>query len=297
MLIYYRLKYVHDLTRTEEVIRDYLSAHMEECARMSQNELAESTYASPSAISRFVRKLGFDSYKQFQLQLVRETGDQPPRDAFVDYNFPFFWSNTDPQVAANIAELYKDAVDRTLALISPERLSRVVDLLYECEFVDMYAVTNNVHTALNFQDKMLTIGRYVSVSIISQTQKYKALASDSHHIGIVISYSGVTPEMVDIAKILKKNNTPIIFIGAVGNHEIARMAEECLFVMDQEDVNVKISYFASHIATQYVLDCVFGCIFKKDYMENMDYHLNMYNTLDPRTRSEPEKKEKTRPDS
>jgi len=159
MLIYYRLKYVHDLTRTEEVIRDYLSAHMEECARMSQNELAESTYASPSAISRFVRKLGFDSYKQFQLQLVRETGDQPPRDAFVDYNFPFFWSNTDPQVAANIAELYKDAVDRTLALISPERLSRVVDLLYECEFVDMYAVTNNVHTALNFQDKMLTIGR------------------------------------------------------------------------------------------------------------------------------------------
>lgn len=282
MNVYYRLKYLENLTNTEKIIKNYILKHMKKTSQLTQDELASQVHCSPSAISRFIKKLSYTSYKEFQIQLIKDLSEDLHKKATIDYNFPFHQNNTQFEISQNIAQLYQDAIHHTLSLIDIEQLRQSVHLLYHAQFIDLYAVTNNVQLALNFQDKMQTIGRYVNVSIISQTQRFMALASDSQHVAIIISYSGKTPEMIKVAQILKKQNTPIIYIGSPNNSIIKRLSTYQLYVTDREDMNVKISYFASHIASQYILDCLFSCIFKIDFEDNMDYHLHSYNPLDPR---------------
>lgn len=282
MNIYYRLKYLDNLTNTEKSIKDFILHNLKETSQLSQEELANKVHCSTSAISRFIKKLSYPHYKEFQIQLIKDLSEDLHKEATIDYNFPFNKNNTQFEISKNIASLYQDAIINTLSLIDSTQLHQVIRLLYHAKFIDIYAVTNNVQLALNFQDKMQTIGRYVNVSIISQTQRYMALASDQNHVAIIISYSGKTPEMIKVAQILKKQNTPFIYIGAPQDSIIKRLSTYQLYVTDREDMNIKISYFASHIATQYILDCLFGCIFKIDFEDNMDYHLNSYNLLDPR---------------
>lgn len=282
MNVYYRLKYLENLTNTEKIIKNYILQNMKKASQLSQEELAQEVHCSTSAISRFVKKLSYSHYKEFQIQLIKDLSEDLHKEALIDYNFPFHKNNTQFEISKNIAHLYQDAITNTLSLIDIEQLHKAVHLLYHAKFIDLYAVTNNVQLALNFQDKMQTIGRYVNVSIISQTQRYMALASDKDHVAIIISYSGKTPEMIKVAQILKKQNTPFIYIGAPQDNIVKRLSTYQLYVTDREDMNIKISYFASHVASQYILDCLFGCIFKIDFEDNMDYHLNSYNLLDPR---------------
>ena len=284
MNVYYRLKYLENLTNTEKVIKEYILLHMKKVSHLSQEELSNEVHCSTSAISRLVKKLEYSNYKEFQIQLIKDLSEDLHKKAAIDYNFPFHKHNTQFEISKNIANLYTDAVTNTLSLIDVEQLHKSVKLLYNARFIDIYAVTNNVQLALNFQDKMQTIGRYVNVSIISQTQRYMALASNNDHAAIIISYTGKTPEMIEIAKILKKQNTPFIYIGSPKESMINHLSTYQLYVTDREDTNIKISYFASHIASQYILDCLFGCIFKIDFENNMDYHLNSYNLLDPRSK-------------
>lgn len=282
MNIYYRLKYLDKLTNTEEIIKDFILHNLKKTSQLSQEELAKEVHCSTSAISRFVKKLSFAHYKEFQIQLIKDLSEDLHKEAIIDYNFPFNKNNTQFEISKNIANLYHDAITHTLSLIDINQLHEAVHLLYHAKFIDCYAVTNNVQLALNFQDKMQTIGRYVNVSIISQTQRYMALASDKNHVAVIISYSGKTPEMIKVAQILKKQNTPFIYIGTPQESIIKRLSTYQLYVTDREHMSIKISYFASHIATQYILDCLFGCLFKIDFEDNMDYHLNSYNLLDPR---------------
>lgn len=282
MNIYYRLKYLENLTNTEDMIKDYILHNMKKTSQLSQDDLAKSIHCSPSAISRFIKKLAYQNYKEFQIQLIKDLSEDLHKEATIDYNFPFNKHNTQFEISKNIASLYHDAISNTLSLIDIDQLYQAVHLLYHAPFIDLYAVTNNVQLALNFQDKMQTIGRYVNVSIIAQTQRFMALASDQKHVALLLSYTGKTPEMVKIAQILKKQNTPFIYIGAPHDSIVKRLSTCQLYVTDREDMNIKISYFASHIAMQYILDCLFGCIFKIDFENNMDYHLNSYNLLDPR---------------
>lgn len=282
MNVYYRLKYLKNLTSTEKDIKEFILNHMEKTSHFSQEELASQIHCSAAAISRLVKKMEFKNYKDFQVQLIKDLSENLHKTAAIDYNFPFNQHNTQFEIARNIANVYQDAIINTLSLIDTDQLYQSVNLLYRAKFIDVYAVTNNVQLALNFQDKMQTIGRYVNVSIISQTQRYMALASNEDHAAILISYSGKTPEMIKIAQILKKQGTPFIYIGSPRESVVQNLSTHQLFVTDREDLNIKISYFASHIATQYILDCLFGCIFKIDFEDNMDYHLNVYNPLDPR---------------
>lgn len=283
MNVYYRLKYLDNLTNTEQAIKDYILHHMKETSQLSQDELAKEVHCSSSAISRFIKKLEYPNYKDFQIQLIKDLSENLHKEAAIDYNFPFHKNNSQFEISQNIAHLYQDAITNTLSLIDVQQLHQAVHLLYHAKFIDVYAVTNNVQLALNFQDKMQTIGRYVNVSIITQTQQYMALASDKHHVAVMISYSGKTPEMVKIAQILKRQGTRFIYIGSPQESLIKRLSDYQLYVTDREDMNIKISYFASHIATQYILDCLFACLFKIDFEDNMDYHLNSYNLLDPRS--------------
>ncbi|MFR4218096.1 MAG: hypothetical protein ACLT16_10545 [[Clostridium] innocuum] len=42
-------------------------------------------------------------------------------------------------------------------------------------------------------------------------------------------------------------------------------------ITDKENLQDRISQFSSHIAMQYMLDVIFGCIYNQNRLQNMEY--------------------------
>lgn len=284
MTIYNLLLYANNLTETEKLLANYILENQEQVAGMSLDELAKVSFSSISTIHRLCKKIGLTGFKEFKIKFVEELYSKMNNPENIDINFPFKKDDTQFQIASNIKQLYIDTLTNTFSFFNSEQLEDAVDLIYNAEIVDVYAVTNNIQTALNFQDKMQSIGRYVNVSLIPMNQVYRAAASNNKNkqVAIILSYSGKTPEIKEIALVLKRKEIETLVICSAQENYLTKLFKYHIFVSSKENLKKKISHYSSHIATQYVLDVIFSCIFNKDYEKNMEYRLNEFNKLDHR---------------
>lgn len=284
MTIYNLLLYANNLTETEKLLANYILENQEQVAGMSLDELAKVSFSSISTIHRLCKKIGLTGFKEFKIKFVEELYSKMNKPENIDINFPFKKDDTQFQIASNIKQLYIDTLTNTFSFFNYEQLEDAVDLIYNAEIVDVYAVTNNIQTALNFQDKMQSIGRYVNVSLIPMNQVYRAAASNNKNkqVAIILSYSGKTPEIKEIALVLKRKEIETLVICSAQENYLTKLFKYHIFVSSKENLKKKISHYSSHIATQYVLDVIFSCIFNKDYEKNMEYRLNEFNKLDHR---------------
>ncbi|MCI1477293.1 MAG: MurR/RpiR family transcriptional regulator [Clostridium beijerinckii] len=284
MTIYNLLLYANNLTETEKLLANYILENQEQVAGMSLDELAKVSFSSISTIHRLCKKIGLTGFKEFKIKFVEELYSKMNKPGNIDINFPFKKDDTQFQIANNIKQLYIDTLTNTFSFFNSDQLRDAVDLIYNAEIVDVYAVTNNIQTALNFQDKMQSIGRYVNVSLIPMNQVYRAAASNNKNkqVAIILSYSGKTPEIKEIALVLKRKEIETLVICSAQENYLTKLFKYHIFISSKENLKKKISHYSSHIATQYVLDVIFSCIFNKDYEKNMEYRLNEFNKLDHR---------------
>lgn len=98
-----------------------------------------------------------------------------------------------------------------------------------------------------------------------------ALASGPDHAAIVISYSGLAPNLKDILPILSSRHVPVIVIGTPYCARIHPGFAAYLTVSDHESITHRITQFASHIAVQYVLDSLYSSYLAKDYARRSEF--------------------------
>ena len=116
-----------------------------------------------------------------------------------------------------------------------------------------------------FRDRLLSAGKSATCHDGVEAQVRTALASGPDHAAIVISYSGLAPNLKGILPILSSRHVPVIVIGTPYCARIHPGFAAYLTVSDHESMTHRITQFASHIAVQYVLDSLFGCLFARDY--------------------------------
>ena len=60
------------LTPQEQNIVDYIDRHPKEVMILNAKELSEKIFVSPPTMNRFIKKLGFSGYFDFQLTFIQE---------------------------------------------------------------------------------------------------------------------------------------------------------------------------------------------------------------------------------
>ena len=88
-------------------------------------------------------------------------------------------------------------------------------------------------------------------------------------MSVLISYSGMGPNLSTIVPILTERNVPSVLIGTSRAQRLNPALSHYLYVSDLERPQDRIAQFASHIAVQYVLDVLFCCAFTHDWDSNM----------------------------
>lgn len=282
MSIMTQLEFELEFSESEKEIARYILNHGDDVLSMSVKELAKNTYTSPATIVRLCKKIGLEGYNDFKIKYSAELQYDLHHSNRIDVNFPFEKKDTHPMICHKLASLSEEVIADTIKLIDFEQIEKIVDLLYQSHDIDIYGSGNSLLAAMSFQHKMMRIARNVNLKALHGEQVFLSYNSDKKRIAVIISYSGETHDLIQIAQILKEKKTPIIILTSIGDNHLSHYADYILNIGSREKIFTKIAPFASQISMEYLLNVIFSCIFQKDYDQNIQNKISYDKKNDSR---------------
>lgn len=282
MSIMTQLEFELEFSESEKEIARYILNHGDDVLSMSVKELAKNTYTSPATIVRLCKKIGLEGYNDFKIKYSAELQYDLHHSNRIDVNFPFEKKDTHPMICHKLASLSEEVIADTIKLIDFDQLEKIVDLLYQSHDIDIYGSGNSLLAAMSFQHKMMRIARNVNLKALHGEQVFLSYNSDEKRIAVIISYSGETHDLIQIAQILKEKKTPIIVLTSIGDNHLSHYADYILNIGSREKIFTKIAPFASQVSMEYLLNVIFSCIFQKDYDPNIQNKISYDKKNDSR---------------
>lgn len=263
-----RMERASDFTPSELQIAHTVSALGPRLQSLTLKELALAAHVSIPSVHRFCKKLGLEGFKELKVEMAKSDARHTGERGEVDINFPFAADDTADGVLAQMASVYETTLSDTRDLLDPDSLAHAAELLDNALSIDIYTQSHNLYPAQMFCDRLLSIGRRATCFESIERQSRTALASDRTHAALLISYSGLGPNLSTLLPILQERDVPTIFVGTPRGGQLNPGLSVYLHVSDRESLQNRITQFASHIAVQYVLDSLFGCLFARDYEQS-----------------------------
>ena len=277
-----RIELCDSMTPLESEIASYILNNKNVVTKLKIQELADILFISKSAIHRFVKKIGFNGFNDLKVSIAKENADLLENNSYINVNYPFQAKDNPRQIAFKLLELYEKAIKDTFEYVDLVQIKAVSQLIDSADVIDVYTHAHNSNIAENFQDKMLTIGRSVNCPSSFYNQRLTVLASDQKHVAIILSYSGKATFILPIVKKLYEKGVKVIQIGKAGSNYYSQYVTYHLSISDSENNRDRMSQFSSHIAMQYIMDVLYGCIYNVRRKKNTKYIYDSIDYMDDR---------------
>lgn len=261
-----------DMTDIEKGIADYILNNSEAVVNMTAKELAQATYTSPSSVLRLCSKVDEKGFADFKMRLAAEINDMRKEKLDVNTNQPFGKEDSIEEIARKIEDLSIVSIKETRENLNYVNLKRIAARMNESRVIDIYGMGGSQTIAMDFKDRMIRIGRDVRLESEEANRYYQAMNSDKTHFAIVISHSGMTKNMIEVARILKEQKTPILGITSEGENDLIPLVNYSIrtATAEQKFMMYKIENMASQVAVKYILDVLFACIYDMEYEEHFE---------------------------
>lgn len=277
-----RIELCDSMTPLESEIASYILNNKDAVTKLKIQELADILFISKSAIHRFVKKIGFNGFNDLKVSIAKENADLLENNSYINVNYPFQAKDNPRQIAFKLLELYEKAIKDTFGYVDLDQIKAVSQLIDSADVIDVYTHAHNSNIAENFQDKMLTIGKSVNCPSSFYNQRLTVLASDQKHVAIILSYSGKATFILPIVKKLYEKGVKVIQIGKAGSNYYSQYVTYHLSISDSENNRDRMSQFSSHIAMQYIMDVLYGCIYNVRRKKNTKYIYDSIDYMDDR---------------
>lgn len=250
------------MNNSDKKIAEYILSHTEMVAQMNINELAKASFTSSSTIYRMCRNLGFGGYKDFKQSLIYDVAIRS-RERKLE--------NEDIQRSDSIEKIiekvtYKNiiSIEDTKNLIDPAHLEQCVALLVKAQSVLLFGMGASFGVARDAYLKFLRINKPCIVNEDWHSQLLTARNSKPEDLGIVISYSGETAEILECMKEMQINRTPIIAITRFVASPVAKLADYTLYTADNESL-FRSGAMSSRISQLNVIDILYTAYAYQQY--------------------------------
>lgn len=287
MLIIDKLQNQKCMTVAEAGIASYLVANGRDLKRYSTRDLADATYTSAATVVRLCKKLGFSGFNEFKDRFLEEQRFLEQREDAVDANFPFTKEDNAMRMANRIAQLHAQTIEDTMSLLHYRDLQKATRLLQRCRRVHIFSFGTTLNQAESFREKMLKIGRRVSISNNLNYQLYEARCLTPDDLAITISYSGETAKILLVAQACQERHVPILALTSYGDNSLTSYADCKLSLSSKERLFENTADFSTHVSVNLLLDILYSSVFLLDYDNNYQRKLTTTQSLEKDRRLEP----------
>ncbi|MFO8044654.1 MAG: MurR/RpiR family transcriptional regulator [Halomonas sp.] len=222
---------LEELNRSERKVADVILADPAAATGMSIATLAQAASVSEPTVNRFCRSFEAKGYPDFKIKLAQSlAGGTPyvsqavePDDTAADYTEKIF--------GATIA-----ALDNARRQTDPVRIERVVDYLIQAKQVHFFGLGASGAVAQDAQHKFFRFNLPVTAYVDVLMQRMVAASCHTGDVVVVISWTGRTRELVEIARLARESGAVVLGITAPDS-PLAQECTETLEVATPEDTD------------------------------------------------------------
>lgn len=248
------VKNYHKFTENEKKIVSYISSNLEEVAESTSRELSEKLYISKTSLINFCKKLGFDGFAEMKY-FIKSYLDNIQNDNEV--------SNE------NIKDKLMNEVKKTLELVKDESIEEFSKQIIEAHSIYVASRGTSKQVAISFCHSLNMLG--IPAVFIDNFNLINVMKS---HIGpnetiIIISLSGETKILQDLAKFSKINKSKLLTITGFHLNPIQELSDYSLnFYSDIRDTKYRDIH--SRIGMQVIINLIINKIDDLLKGENFD---------------------------
>ena len=214
---------LEELNRSERKVANVILEDPTLATSLSIASLAQSASVSEPTVNRFCRNFGAKGYPDFKIKLAQSlAGGTPyvtravePGDSATQYTHKIF--------GATIAAL--DEAQREIDITAVERM---VDYLTQAKQIHFFGLGASGAVAQDAQHKFFRFNLPVMAYIDVLMQRMVAAACHTGDVVVIISYTGRTRELVDIARLAREAGAGVLGITAPKSP----LAQECTATLD-----------------------------------------------------------------
>ena len=266
----YRLEvyYKQSATESEKEVLRFLINQTREAVEMDIHTMAKKCFCSPATIVRICKKNGFSGFKElkqalwndmnFSKQLMQVNLDAPSGEKI-------------PNIVANVLNTNIMAIQNIYNLLDFDELDRIVALLLSQRYVYLYGIGASFLVAKDFQQKLERINK--------RTFLYEDIHLQLISSAIIVSYSGITKEIIEIAQNVKMCGGKIIAITKYGTNKLSSMSDFNLFVPMLEKP-LRVGASSSRVSQLSVVDIVYNTYISLEKDKSMEKILSTNKLLE-----------------
>ncbi len=250
-----------ELSVNEKKIADFILNNAALIRDYSSLNLAASVGVSQSSIIKFSQKLNYRGFTDLKLAIhesvVKSESGEPPNETI---------RAVDEQLDSVPRQLYnmkREALITTMELNDETRILSAVKILEKSQRIQIVALGAGSLVARIFASMLIQIGK----SVISEVDTYIQLSSiatfGKGDAVVVISFSGQSAKMIQIARQAKKAGVSIISLTNYNANPIRSLADVQLFSVNQNG-GFEVPQIISSASQQHVVDVLFSLMLKRD---------------------------------
>jgi DNA-binding MurR/RpiR family transcriptional regulator len=239
------------LPAAERRIADSIHENPERAPHRSVHEFARASAVSVASVSRFVRKLGFDDFKEFKLELARETSG-----AVQNLFEAVTPKDTDADIARKVFLGDIKSLEDTLKMLSFADLAAAAKAVCGCRRLVLFGIGGSGYVAhdaaLRFSYLDIQAEGYVDASQVI----LQALRLGAGDVALGISHSGRSAITVEGLRLAREKGALAVGISNYPRSPL-RDASEIFFCTSFPENRVKVAAISSRVAQLCILDALY----------------------------------------
>jgi RpiR family carbohydrate utilization transcriptional regulator len=234
-------------SKSEKKVAEVILANPQTAIHSSIATLANMSEVSEPTVNRFCRRLNTKGFPDFKLHLAQSLANGTPYvNRHVDEN------DGPEQYTNKIFESTMAALDIARQSVDINTVNRVVDLLTQAKHISFFGLGASASVAHDALNKFFRFNVPVMYFEDIVMQRMSTMNSQVGDVIVLISHTGRTKSLVEIAQIARSNDATVVGITA----KDSPLGKECNYVLSldvPEDTDMYMP-MASRIAQLTLID-------------------------------------------
>ncbi|MFP1762641.1 MurR/RpiR family transcriptional regulator [Lonsdalea quercina] len=235
------------LSKSERKVAEAILASPQSAIHSSIATLAKLADVSEPTVNRFCRRLDSKGFPDFKLKLAQSLANGTP---YVNRNVEE--EDTVEAYTAKIFESTMAGLEHAKSCLDISAINRAVDLLTQARKISFFGFGASAAVAHDAMNKFFRFNIPVAYFDDLVMQRMSCMNSGEGDVVVLISHTGRTKTLVDMARIARENDATVIAITSEGT-PLAREASLTLQLEVPEDTDVYMP-MVSRIAQLTLID-------------------------------------------
>ena len=212
-----------DMSQASKRIADYVLTNIVVVSRSTISDVANELGVADSTVFQFTKSLGFKGFTDFKIALLTENfEEQESTSEKVDRNDP---------TALTVRKVFENnirSIEEGMSLIDGAAYEKAVDILSNAKRVTMFGLGGSGIEAEYAYHNFLRTDLICSFAYDQDRQTVLTSKLKKDDCLILYSRSGLTPVILELAEIARKNGAHIIAVTNYPLSSLAKMADVTL---------------------------------------------------------------------